>query len=149
MPQRYVRLHIEAPAPATFLGRPSFRCAITVKEAIGLPREIFAFKRTVVDFARGEFQDEFSFVCDPYALSAYPVGEPHPGSSEPYFRKAEIDILLPSVRIYDRFVMEVKQQIEHLLYMMDRLDRLQVQEDLWIPNDPCSSSSSSSSHCAP
>lgn len=149
MAQRHIRLQIEAPTPATFLGRPSFRCVVKVKEAIGLPPEIFAFKRTVVNFARGEFQDEFSFVCDPYALSAYPVGQPHLDSSEPYFRKAEIDILLPSVRVYDQFVMEIKKQVEHLLYLLDRLEELQVQEDFWIPHAPSSSSSSSSSSPSP
>lgn len=143
MSGRHVHLRFFTPEPAKFLGRPCFLCRVEVDEAIGMPREIFAFQRTPIDTAAGEFQDEFSFVCSPYDLSVYPVGEPHPDMSPAYFRKAEISILLPSVSAYDKFAEEIKNQVAALIHMMNKLDDLVVQSEAWIPGPPESSSSSS------
>lgn len=144
MSSRHVLLKFETPEPAAFLGRPCFRCVVTVVEAIGLPKEIFAFRRTVVNAVENRYQDEFSFICSPYDLSTYPVGEPHPNLTPPFFRKDKISILLPSVESYHKFSEEVKSQVAHLIYMMDKLDDLSVQNEVWIPGPPDSSSSSSS-----
>lgn len=133
---RAVRLDITTPNKILFKGRDTFRVVITVAEAIDMPKEIFGFQRTLIDPYTGREADEFQFVCSAYDLSAYPANVPNPAQIPAYFRKSQIDVLVPGLIIAERFIDAVKEQVCTLRVQMDTLDRLGTPVSIWCGPEP-------------
>jgi hypothetical protein len=138
-----IDLSFQSPEPIAFQGREVFRLVCLASNAVNMPTEIFGHQKTLVDPATGAQQDEFSFICSPYELSIYPAGEPNPTQSPAYFRKAEIDILLPTVRMFEDTKAEINSQVQRLLTLLSSLDNLVLDETVTLSAGTDSSSSSS------
>lgn len=140
-----VKLTPSAPETVRFLGRNTLRMRIVASDAENMPNEIFLHQRIPVDLSAGETQDEFLAICSPFDLSAYPVGDPADGQSPAFFRKAEIDVLLPGIDTSNAFLAEVVAQVSHLTELLQGLDRLETGQSVWCPSAPDEEDSSSSS----
>jgi hypothetical protein len=106
-----------------------------------MPTAIFGFQQTLVDPVTGQQQDEFSFVCSPYELSIFPANAPNPTQSPAYFRKSEIDILLPTVAMFETTKEEITSQVTRLISLLEALDTLSVTDVVVLGSPPTSSSS--------
>ena len=140
-----VTLTFQTPSLVTFLGREVFRLVCTVSDPIGMPAEIFGHEQTLVDPITGQQQDEFSFVCSPYELSIFPANEPDPTQSPQFFRKSEVDILLPTLLMYADTQQAITDQVTRLLDLLHALDNLQVVSTVTLTSGTVDSSSSSAS----
>lgn len=142
MAKYFITLTFEAPSIETFHGKEVFRLKCTASDGMYMPDEIFCHERTVVNEALGESQDEFSHIASPYELSIYPTDEPASGQSPAYFRKAVIDILLPSVTLYEDTKTLIQAQVTRLLDLQEKLDALEDADVVMLPTSYTSSSES-------
>lgn len=140
-----IKLTMSAPDVALFQGRSAFRLVVTASEAVGLPNEIFLHQRTLVNVDTGQQQDEFVAIASAFDLSSYPANEPSVSQSPAYFRKAQLDILLPSVTVFEAVRDEISQQVQVLLNVLGKLDGLQEQSFVLTGASRAPESSSSSS----
>ena len=136
-----VTLTFQSPEPITFRGREVFRLVCTASDGSDMPTAIFGFQQTLVDPVTGQQQDEFSFVCSPYELSIFPANAPNPTQSPAYFRKSEIDILLPTVAMFETTKEEITSQVTRLISLLEALDTLSVTDVVVLGSPPTSSSS--------
>ena len=141
-----VKLTTSSPEVVRFKGRDTFRIVITASDAENMPNEIFGHKKTLVDPDPANIQqDEFCFVCSAYDLSFYPANAPNPEQSPPFFRKATIDILLPSVTKFDEVYKEIKEQVDLLISVLGNLDTLGTPIVTWHPTAPTTTTSTTTS----
>lgn len=142
--QYAITLTFQTPEPVTFRGREVFRLVCTASGGTNMPNEIFGHQKALVDPTTGLQQDEFSFICSPYELSIFPANEPSVSQSPAFFRKAEIDILLPTVTMYTDTKAEITSQVDRLLTLLEALDTLQVEDVVTLSAGTADSTSSSS-----
>jgi hypothetical protein len=126
--QYKISLTISTPTIVKFKGRDVFRCVVVASSPLGLPKEIFIHQRTLINPNTLTYQNEFCAVASPYELSLYPVDEPNVDDDPGFFRKDTIDVYLPGIEIIDAFTEEVKYQVNHLLYLLCKLDDLSEEE---------------------
>lgn len=131
-----IKLTPYTPETVRFRNRDAFRVKIVASDGDGLPNEIFGFQRTLVDANTEEQCDEFSFVCSPYDISAYPANEPDPDQSPQFFRKATVDILVPSLTVAQEVLEDIEAQVCRLVQLLDQLDDLRVLPAVWCPSEP-------------
>jgi hypothetical protein len=133
---RRIKLTIATPEPDIFNGYEVFRVRIEASGGEDMPNEIFGHQRTLVDPQTGLEQDEFCFVTSAFDLSTYPAHQPQTGQSPAYFRKSLIDVLMPNLLVANNFIAGVQAEVARLIYIMDHLDLLAVETELWIPSPP-------------
>lgn len=134
----HIKLTFEAPSREYARGRDSFRFRVTASDGVNMPNEIFLAEHMLVDPENPESEVKFSFlsICSAYDLSIYPANAAVEGQSPPFFRVSVIDIPLPSLAVYDEVVEQVKAQVGSLLSQCDKLDNMEVVEEVWIPSVP-------------
>lgn len=125
---RYLELRRLAPERRRIRGRDGFRFRVEVVEAIGLPAEIFGHQRILADPATGSVIDEFLFVCSPYDLAIYPANAPRLDQFPAFFRKASIDIVLPSLALSEETWKLIRADVCGLIDGLHRLDQLDETE---------------------
>ena len=131
-----VKLTVQEPERVLFEGRDTFRVQIIASDAENMADgKIFGFQKTLVDPGTVTQQDEFCFVCSVFDLSAYAADAPNVGQDPPFFRKASIDVYLPSVTKADEFITEVRTQVDELITALKNMDELQT-ESTWHPDAP-------------
>jgi len=145
MTQYSITLTFQTPEPVAFEGREVFRLVCTASNGVNVPNEVFGHEKTLVDPVTGMQQDEFSFICSPYELSIFPANEPDPTQSPQFFRKASLDILLPSVQIFADTKDAIESQVSRLLDLLNLLDELQNTQIVTLTAGTASEDSSSSS----
>lgn len=133
---RAIQLHIQTPEPMQFQGRGVFRVVIDVVQAVNIDEEIFLHQRTVVDPIQNEYMDQFLAVCSPFDLSIYPANAPDPTQDPPFFRKSQIDFLLPTVDFAQEVTNEVQRQVRSMLDTANQLDQLTPGYTVWEPAEP-------------
>jgi hypothetical protein len=126
------------------MGRNTLRLTATASEAESMPNEIFLHQQTLVNPITAAVQDEFIAICSPYDLSDYPANAPAAEQEPAFFRKATLDILLPGNAMWGEVRDEIEEQVRVLVALLDRLENLPVIDEVWIPDAPIDSSSSSS-----
>jgi len=102
----------------------AFRLVIVAEDAVQMSEEVFAHQKRLVDPYTGETGDEFVFVCSPFDLTIYPASEPDPTQFPPFFRKAQIDLLLPSTEAAETAWTVIYGEVCELVAAMNRNDRL-------------------------
>lgn len=131
-----IKLTPYTPEIVRFKGRDTFRVRIVASDATDMPNEIFLHQKTLVNPNDGSTQDEFVAVCSPYDLSIYPANTPAAEQSPAFFRKSEIDILVPGVEISSDVITSVMEQVSHLISVMNSLDEMEAQTPVWYPSAP-------------
>lgn len=128
----------------------AYRIRVVVEEALGpdIDKNIFIFRRNPTSPHSLLNDDTFEAVAGPPQLVDIPAGEPHPDQSWPYFRQDNVELDFASSLQAEEVWQEIQREIGVLLQAMDRLDRLQVVEEYWVPSAPDESQSSSASSSA-
>jgi hypothetical protein len=102
----------------------AFRLRVEALYPEGLPAEIFAHQKRLIDPATGETGDEFCFVCSPFDLTIYPANEPEPTQFPQFFRKSVVDILLGTQALADDLWRNLQQEVNELISALNKLDVL-------------------------
>ena len=102
----------------------SWRVVITASDGVDMPDEIFLFQRVYADDAHTTTVDQLMTVCTPFDLTTFPIDDPTVGQSPPFFRKAVIDVMVPTLDAADYMWARIQEAVCDLKEQMDRLDTL-------------------------
>lgn len=122
----------------------AFRLVVIAEDAVGMPAEVFAFQKTLVDPYESTTGDEFIFICSPFDLSIYPANEPDLTQWPSFFRKSAIDILLPTQAAAEDAWLAIKEEVAGLVTALNKLDVLRDAETYRV-GDPVEDTSLSES----
>lgn len=140
---RFIHLARSVPARHMVNGRESFRMVIAAKYGDEIPNEIFLHQRSLVDpLNQAEYTDEFCAVCSAFDLSVYPANNPSPTQSPAFFRKAYVDVYLPSESVAMDFWNTVYGEVQVLVNSLNKLDQMKTDLLVWVPYPPPHSESS-------
>ncbi len=127
-----LQIMFSEPARERFKGQPCFRLQCEVIDAINVTKDVFLYKRSIVDPLLADQADHFIAICSPFDLATYPANEPDAEQDPPFFRKNVIDILLPSVTQVVEVRSSIQSQLLNLLMLLRNLDNLTDESPFWI-----------------
>ena len=113
----------------------AFRLRITAVDNVLMPKAIFAHQRRLVDPYDGSTGDEFCFIASPFDCTIYPANAPDANQFPQFFRKATVDILLPSTEAAAETWSAIHTQVCNLVAAYNRLDALLVVETVRCGGD--------------
>lgn len=149
MSDYHIQVEFSTPEAVRFQDRPVFRIVGTILDAVNVPLEVFLHKKTLVNPDTGRQADEFVAICGPYDLAAYPAYEPDGVTDPPFFRLSTFDILVPGLDAGNEVITGVKEQLANLCSLLTKMDRLEVAETTWIPSEPDTDASTTTTTAAP
>ncbi len=117
-----------------FIG--AYRLRIEAHEAAGLDNRIFLYRRNPADPYTGAVVDDFFAICSPVDLAEYPPEAPDPNRAFPFFRTNYVELDLRSTHLADRLWVTVVHEVNELLEGLDKLDELQITEEVWCGDPP-------------
>lgn len=136
MPDIFIKLDVYRTAPLKMKGRESARIRIEAKNGVGIPNEVFLYKREVFNPTTGEAADTFQCVSTLFYLATTPVDEPPENRNPPFFRKAYVDIIVPNSEAADEVAAEIQAEVARLVN--DAKRELEVAKDssVWLGDVP-------------
>lgn len=108
----------------------AFRLQIIASLNTMMPKEVFGFRRNLLDPILGTTAEEFCFVTSPEDLVTLPIGAAAATASPPFYRKDTIDVLVASRLIAEQMWEEVHTRVCELVDALDRKDKLSVVETI-------------------
>jgi hypothetical protein len=129
--------------PTAQIPNLAYRLRIQTRDAVNMPSEIFLYQQER-DPITGAAVDGFKTVCSPADLDQFPVGTTTLGEP-PFYRLADIDVVLPSLEQVDYFWQSVRNAVTDLQAGIDIARRLEVNNLLSFESGVAPVSSSSSS----
>lgn len=123
-----------------------FRLRVRAHDAEGLPNEIFVYQLQLVDPNTEEQKGLFRNIASAADLQELPINGITEGSPT-LFRLDTIDLLFRNVDFLNETFKLIKKDVTELIDTLNKLDKLEVKEDVLIgaPEEEEVSSSSSSS----
>jgi len=125
-------------------GAYRIRIEVTGVEGPDLDGNIFVYRRNPPSAYTSQSCDVFEAVAGPPQLASIPAGEPDPDMNWPYYRLNYVELDVASVTQADAIWREILDEVNVLVYAMDRLTELQTIQDVWCPDPPGSESVSPS-----
>jgi hypothetical protein len=117
-----------------------YRIRVVVTEAIGVNPNIFVFQRRPLTVA-DTYDDRFENIASPADLEEYPVGAPA-DLNRPFYRLSEIDLVFRSVSNVEEAWNILLAEVADLIYTLDQMEALQLQNEVSFGLSSSSSSSS-------
>jgi hypothetical protein len=102
----------------------AFRLTVTASDGLDMSTAIFLHQQTPADPHTGETGEDFIAIASAYDLTIYPIEEPDAAIYPPFYRKAAIDIILPSLAVALEVWNAIEQEVEELATALDKLDVL-------------------------
>lgn len=94
-----------------------YKAALTITEAVGLPRELFLCRRTPADLPVTSVLEEFEGVCGIPEIYAYPAGAPNPEVG-PFYRVNTVTLSAwTSQQLYDTYH-DIIAELEELITVL-------------------------------
>ncbi len=114
-----------------------FRIVVEAINNVLMPKEIFAFQRSLIDERLDVYDENYSFFCGPWDLVTWPVDAPAVGAFPAYYRKSVCDVVLPSESLADKFWENLKAERDNLLAALNAMDKLELMAYYpeAVPND--------------
>lgn len=132
----YFRRVFSTPSLDAFEGRPCYRIACEISEAVAVTTKVFLHKRVPLEPGSEELVEEFVAICSPFDLTLFPADEPDGVTDPPFYRKASFDIPLPSVSAAAEVMTSVDAQLTLLCQLLSQLDVMAEVSDVWLPTSP-------------
>lgn len=147
MTERRVKLVRYAPETidSGFRGAYRMRVEITEVEGPDLDIYLFIYRRGLASAYTGEAQDRFEAVCGPPQLASIPATTPDPDQSWPLFRLNYIELDFISASQAEVVWLQIVADTNALVSGLNKLDNLNIQQEVWCPGPPAEHSQSSAS----
>lgn len=114
----------------------AFRLKVTAEDAVGMPNEIFLHAKVLIDPDTEQQGDDFVSICSPIDLTVYPANAPDESQFPQFFRKSQIDILVPGQTAANEAWTAIYSEVEELVRALNRLDVLVEVETVFIGTQP-------------
>jgi len=132
----YFNIQYQTPDADELNGRPCFRLAGEIIEAVNVTTKVFLHQRTLIDPETEEYAEEFVAICSPFDLTLFPADAPDPDQSPAFYRKAVFDIPLPNVGSVADTIASIDAQLTVLAGLLASLDTLTEVQTKWLPEEP-------------
>ncbi len=144
---RRIRLTRSAATTVNFNNYGVYRLRIDVTDVEGpdLDANVFIYKRNPPSAYTSLSCDTFEAVAGPPQLASIPAGEPDPDQSWPFYRLPYVELDVASTAQAEQIWNEIQEEVCTLVAAMNRLDNLEVIQEVWCPGPPDSPSQSSQS----
>lgn len=106
---------------------------------------VFLFRVHPIDPTSGTQAAEFECVCGPYEYAAYPTDEPSNERPYPYIRRDSFTIDVPSPQHAAEAFAAVRREVDRLFVALEKLENLNVVEEVLVGTAPAASESASAS----
>lgn len=126
-------------------GAYRMRIVVSAVQGADLDKDLFIFKRMPPSPYNDTDVDVFEAVVGPPQLADVPRGEPVADQAWPYFRTSEFTLDVASATQADEIWLEVQREISVLVSALNKLDTLNLTEQVWIPIEGESDNSESQS----
>jgi hypothetical protein len=113
-----------------------WRVRIEVEGAVGMPAQIFVYRRELVDEAKMNYEDVCVGVASAADLAEYPVDDPDPGLAYPFFRKTYAIFDFRSIRMGSSAIDDVEAAIENLVQALNAADVLVPGKTVQVGDEP-------------
>lgn len=143
MATRRIRLTRYVPEVLVFNNYGAYRLRVEVSAVEGddLDANIFIYRRNPPSPYTTLNCDTFEAVAGPNQLAQYPAGEPNPDEGWPFYRLPYVELDVLSSEQADAIWTEIQAETAVLVEAMNRLSQLKVEQDVWFPGPPPSSTS--------
>lgn len=118
------QLHTDPEEPNGIREFGVWRVRMEVLGAVGMPKEIFVYRRELVDEAELLYEDVCLGPASAADLAEYPVGDPDPELAYPFFRKSYAIWDFRSISMGKTAVQQINDAITNLILAMNAADEL-------------------------
>lgn len=122
----------------------AYRLKVVASDAEGLENRVFLFRRDAINPYTSEATDSFVAICSPVDMDHYPPAEPDPAKEYPFFRMDTVEVDFRSTATAEDVWSIIKKEVCILLEGLDRLEILNLKEEVWCGTPPAESDSSDS-----
>jgi hypothetical protein len=123
----------------------AYRLRVEVADvAGGMERAIFVCHRSPYNPVTGEQLDTFFALAGPADIADFPADDPDPEKSFPFFRRDWFEVDVRATRVADEVWETVKREACVLAAALDRMERLEVTEEVWCCAAPAEDGGGSS-----
>jgi hypothetical protein len=122
----------------------AFRLRVEVEVSHGIEPQIFVYRRDLANPYTGDVLDTFFTIASPVDMEEYPPEEPDPQKAYPFFRKRFVELDFRSSKLAEEAWLLIVEETQTLIHAMNRLEALELVEEVWIgpyPEDPATSHS--------
>jgi len=141
-PYRSIRLSRSVPVRYDRNALQGYRMVVTVTSAYWMSSSIFVFRRFSAGAGETEPRDEFTNVASPADMEEYPENAPNE-TGRPFFRLSSADLVLRNLEDANEVWEYIQEEVAALVTGLDRMDDLELQEEVFFGSSSSSSSYSS------
>lgn len=142
--ERAIKLKKFAVKNVNFQYLSAFRLRIEVETSHGMDPRIFVYRRDLANPYTNDVLDTFFTIASPVDMEEFPPEEPDSRKAYPFFRKRFVELDFRSTALADEAWKLIVEETTALVHAMNRLEGLEVVEEVWIgpyPDDPAGSHS--------
>lgn len=110
----------------------AYRLRVEAHAAENVDPNVFVYRRDPANPYTGDVTDTFFTVASPVDMSEFPPGQPNPGNAVPFFRQSWIELDFRSTFEAMQAWKLILLEVSTLLDALNRLDELQLVEQLWV-----------------
>jgi hypothetical protein len=125
----------------------AYRLRIDAIESDGIEERVFVWRRDPVNPYTSEVTNTFFTVASPVDMEEYPPEEPDPYKAYPFFRRSWVDLLFRSVSQAEEAWQLIVQEVNNLITALNKLDTIELEDEVWagaLPDDSSEGSSEGS-----
>jgi len=100
--------------------------------ASGADPMVFLYNRRPVNPYDGTAAADFVAVCSPTDLAEYPAGVPDRLTTFPFFRLDYVELDFRAARQAEACWLTIVAEVDNLLRALDRMDRMEVVDTVWV-----------------
>lgn len=145
---RRIRLTRSAPTLLQLNNYGAYRLRVEVTDFEGpdLDGNVFIYRHKPPSPYTALSCDTFEAVAGPPQLAAIPAGAADPDQSWPFYRLPYVELDVASTAQAEQIWNEIQAEVCVLIEALNRLDNLQVIQEVWCPSPPDPGSQSSQSN---
>jgi len=106
----------------------AFRMVATVTAADGIDLNLFVYQRLTLEPVTQTTGDVFIKVASPSDIEEYPVGNPNPNASVPYYRLSQVDLIFRNVDLMTETWDAIVEDLQGLGRAQTAINLLQAED---------------------
>lgn len=115
-----------------YLGAFRLRIEVTDPSSSGADPNVFIYNQRPINPYDQTVEADFLAVASPVDMAEYPAGEPRDGTEFPFFRLDYVELDFRSTAYVEKAWGLIVAEVSNLLAALNRLEALEVTEELWV-----------------